>query len=108
MSHDVSVESDGTVTIILAGELDIHTVPALEAALAPTLTGNTERVVVDAGALEFADSSAIAMFVRWANHAGHIEIRDPQAHLRRRLVEMGLADRLQIGPDSELVPPGPA
>ena len=104
MSHDVSVESDGTVIITLAGELDIHTVPALEA----TLTDKAERVVVDAGALEFADSSAIAMFVRWANHAGHIEIRDPQAHLRRRLVGMGLADRLQIGPDAELVPPEPA
>lgn len=70
MTYEVSADSDGTITISIAGELDFRASPALEAALAPTLADRPSRIVVDASALEFADSSAIALFVRWANFAG--------------------------------------
>jgi anti-anti-sigma factor len=72
--YDFSADSDGTVTISLAGELDIRAVPALEAALAPTMAERPARVVIEASALEFADSSAIALFVRWASRTA---TRDP-------------------------------
>jgi anti-anti-sigma factor len=105
VTYEVSTGSDGTVTITVGGELDTHTVPALEAALAPTITSLPDRVVVETSALEFADSSAIALFVRWAKQARELEIRDAPAPLRRRLLQMGLGDRLRIGPLPETPEP---
>jgi ABC-type transporter Mla MlaB component len=95
--YDFSADSDGTVTISLAGELDIRAVPALEAALAPTMAERPARVVIEASALEFADSSAIALFVRWAS-ARHLEIRDSPPFLRGHILRMGLTHRIALGP----------
>ena len=105
MTYEVSADSDGTVTISLAGELDIQSVSALEAALHQTTVVRPSRIVVDASGLEFADSSAIALFVRWANVAERLELRDPPAQLRGHILRMGLADRLVIGPAPETPSP---
>lgn len=75
--YDVSADSDGTVTISRAAQVGIYAEPAPEAALAPTIAGRPTWIVVYASALEFADSSAIALFARWANLARHLEVRDP-------------------------------
>jgi anti-anti-sigma regulatory factor len=80
------------------GELDVTRVPGLEAAVGRVLSGSGERLVVDAGALEFVDSSAIALWVRWANQAGHVEIRDPPPPLRALIFRLGLAERLRLTP----------
>jgi hypothetical protein len=48
--------------------------------------------------LDFADSSAIALFVRWANRVRRIEIREPSPLLRRVIERMGLAERLPMTP----------
>lgn len=108
MTYDVSVDSDGTVTISLAGELDVNTVPGLQADLAPTMAGRPDRAVVDASALEFADSSAIALLVRWASLVRHLEVRDPPPVLRGQILRMGLAHRLVISRGSETPTPEPA
>lgn len=111
MTYEVSADSDGTITISIAGELDFRASPALEAALAPTLADRPSRIVVDASALEFADSSAIALFVRWANFAGPLELRDPPPHLGGHILRMGLAHQIIIAPAPEtdsragLIPP---
>ncbi len=77
MRYDISVGSDGIVAISLAGELDINTVPALETALATTMAARPQHIAIEASSLEFADSSAIARFVRWANIARHLEMTLP-------------------------------
>jgi anti-sigma B factor antagonist len=107
---EVSADSDGTVTISIVGELDIKAAPAVEAALAPTMSGRPERIVVDASALEFADSSAIApiaLFIRWANLARYLEVRDAPPFLRGLILRMGLAQRIVIGPAPETPTPEP-
>jgi ABC-type transporter Mla MlaB component len=96
--YDFSADTDGTVTINLQGELDITAVPALQAALAPTMAERPTRVVIEASALEFADSSAIALFVRWGILARHLEIRDSPPFLRGHILRMGLTHRIAIGP----------
>jgi anti-anti-sigma regulatory factor len=97
VSYEVSTDSDGTVTVRVTGDLDARSVPALEAALAPTLAAGPDRIIVDAGALEFADSSAIALLVRWAQTVRELEIRDPPSRFRGLILRMGLAPRLRIG-----------
>lgn len=96
---DVDVSgSDGTsVVVTLSGDLDLNTVGRVEAAVDPLL-GQTKRVVVDVAELRFADSSALALWVRWANLVDHVEIQQPSDMLRRLIERMGLAGRLHLVP----------
>jgi len=63
MTFDVAESGDRTVTVRLAGELDITNVDALASAVAPALE-RAQRMVVDLRKLRFADSSAIALWVQ--------------------------------------------
>ena len=108
VTYDVSVDSDGTVVISLAGELDIESVPVLQAGLAPTMAGRPRRVVVDASVLEFADSSAIALLVQWAHLVRQLELHDPASVLQGHILRMGLADRIAIGVVPNTSTPEPA
>jgi anti-anti-sigma factor len=95
---EISVDSDGSPIVSLRGELDMSTAPGLDSRLAPIIARNPDRLVVDARGLEFADSSAIALLVRWANLVSHVEIREPPDLLRRVIARMGLSERLHVRP----------
>jgi anti-anti-sigma factor len=97
MTFDVE-DSNGTLTVTLAGELDITSVDALASAVAPALERNPQRVVVDVGELRFADSSAIALWVRWASAVPELELRSVSPLLRRVVESMGLAETLNVTP----------
>jgi anti-anti-sigma factor len=90
-------EPDRTLVLELEGELDMQTTPGLEADVEARLEA-TSRLVVEARGLEFADSSAIALLVRWANRIPAVEIRHPPELLRRVIARMGLSERLQVRP----------
>jgi anti-sigma B factor antagonist len=98
MTFDLLTDSVGAVVVKVSGDLDMNTVPKLEAAVAPMIRGSSTWLVLDASALEFADSSAIALWVRWANLVQRMEIREPSPFLRRVLARMGLAHKLGVGP----------
>lgn len=87
-----------TVLVRLAGELDLSNIERLEAEVAPTLAATPKRLIVDAGRLEFADSSAIALWVRWSGTVEHFELRDLSPLLRRVLSAMGLDRKLELTP----------
>jgi anti-anti-sigma factor len=90
---------DGDAPLVrIAGELDMTNVEELGAAVAPLLDKRPERLVVDLSGLGFADSSAIALFVKWANVVEQVEIRQPSLLLRRVISRMGLAERLRMTP----------
>jgi len=97
LSFEVLSEA-GSPLVKLAGELDIATTEDLEAAVAGVVDGGPERVIVDARDLRFADSSAIALWVRWANVVGEVEIREPPELIRRVITRMGLAERIRLVP----------
>ena len=46
--------------------------------------------------MRFADSSAIALWVRWAGAVSEFELLDPPPLLRRVINAMGLADKLGV------------
>jgi anti-anti-sigma factor len=98
MTFDVVEGDDRSVTVHVAGELDITNVDTLAAAVAPALERAPARLVVDVHELRFADSSAIALWVRWANVVPQIELRDAPELLRRVVDSMGLTETLNVAP----------
>jgi anti-anti-sigma factor len=97
-AFELSEGEDGSPLVKVRGELDMNTAPQLESAVAPILAKGPNRLVVDASELEFADSSAIAVLVRWANLVPQVEVHQPPELLRHVIARMGLSDRLRISP----------
>jgi anti-anti-sigma regulatory factor len=98
LSFELSLGSDGSPLVKLEGELDLATAEALEAALRPVIEQGPRRLVVDAGGLQFADSSAIALLVSVADVVDEVEVRDPPDLLRAVITRMGLDARLRLTP----------
>lgn len=98
LTVEVAKDDDGSAIVIVAGDLDMTTADTLEARVDPVIQSSRDRLVVDVSGLGFADSSAIALFVRWASLVSELEIREPSAMLRRIIERMGLADRLHMSP----------
>lgn len=91
-------DGDGGLTVRISGELDITNVDALEAAVGSALERHPGRLVIELNGLRFADSSAIALWVRWSTAVHEIELRDVSPILRRVIDSMGLADTLNVKP----------
>jgi anti-anti-sigma factor len=88
---------EGDVTVVsIAGELDTGSVDELYRGVADALTPPPARLVIDLARLRFADSSAIALWVRWASMVGAIELRNASPLLRRVVTTMGLSERLGL------------
>jgi anti-sigma B factor antagonist len=96
LDYEISEHRDGSPLVKLRGELDMTTAPGLESAVAEIIARAPARLVVDAHELEFADSSAIALLVRWAGLVREVEIMRPPELLRRVIVRMGLSDTLRV------------
>ncbi|MBV8989485.1 MAG: STAS domain-containing protein [Solirubrobacterales bacterium] len=92
MTFAVARSDGATAVLTIAGELDISNIDQLAAAVEPVIEA---RRVVNAGGLRFADSSAIALWVRWAADV-EVELRDPPAILRQVITRMGLAGKLAL------------
>jgi anti-anti-sigma factor len=95
---EVASDTAGSAVVRISGDLDISGIDALEAEVAPVLAERPAKLIVDVGALRFADSSAIALWVRWATIVGHFELRNPSPLLRRVVTAMGLAEKLAVTP----------
>lgn len=89
---------DRTVTVTVSGELDMSNIEALRSAVAPVLEHHPARLIVDARELTYADSSAIALLVRWSTAVPEMELRDAPRLLRRVVATMGLTDTLNVTP----------
>lgn len=81
----------------LVGELDTHTAPSLQAALAD-LGG--ERVVIDMAGVEFVDSSGLRVLIQshqQADEAGRAVVLSRPSNAVRRLLEIsGLEGYLNV------------
>jgi len=95
---ELTTNENGTAVVAVRGELDIQTVPQLEAVVAPALEANPTRLVLDVSELRFADSSGIALWVRWAAQVDELELLRPSPLLRRVLTAMGLEQKLRMTP----------
>jgi anti-sigma B factor antagonist len=93
---DVTTAPDGAAMVRIGGELDMSSVDRLEAEVGPVLADEPPRLVVDVGEVSFADSSAIAMWVRWSGAVPEFELRHPSPLLRRVIRTMGLGGKLGV------------
>ncbi len=92
------VVDNRTAFLTIVGELDINSVDGIETAVERLAGAEADRLVIDLSGLSFADSSAIAMWVRWASAFEAVELRDPTPLLRRVIETMGLAEALHLTP----------
>jgi anti-sigma B factor antagonist len=93
-AHDPS----GRSVVRLVGEIDISNAGSLGAILDELVGDESHSLVVDLAALEFVDSSGIAMLLRVAARVGTVEIRNPSNVVRRIIECTGLTDILRIEP----------
>ena len=98
MSFDLAQAGDDGLTVTINGELDITNVDALEAAVGAALERHPGRLIIELSGLRFADSSAIALWVRWSTAVHELELRDVSPILRRIIDSMGLAETLHVKP----------
>ena len=96
ITFTVAADPDATAVVTVSGELDIANIDALERAAAPIIQTRPRLLIVDIGGLRFADSSAIALWVRWAAIVGQLELRDPSPLLRQVISSMGLEHTLRL------------
>jgi stage II sporulation protein AA (anti-sigma F factor antagonist) len=97
-SVDVSVDPDGAPVVSLRGELDMSNVETIEAELGGVIATAAAVLVFDLSALEFIDSSGIALLLRAAEKVGRIELRNPSDIVRRVIQATGLSDVLHVQP----------
>jgi anti-sigma B factor antagonist len=89
-------EGDATAVVTISGELDISNVWQLEAAVTPVLSTGVQQLVLEVGDLTFADSSAIAVWVRWASSVEDLQLKGVSPLLRTVIETMGLAEKLRL------------
>jgi anti-anti-sigma factor len=93
---EVSSPTADTLSVRLCGELDLSNVERVEAQLAPELARHPRHLILEAARLEFADSSAIALWLRWSGEVERFEVRELSPLLRRILTAMGLEGRMEL------------
>ncbi len=91
----VEMQSDGPV-VRLSGELDLSTADALNAAIEPVLASPPDQLRFDVNALQFLDSSGLAVLVRCATRVGRVVLLHPSTIVRRIIEAAGLSEVLLI------------
>jgi anti-anti-sigma factor len=91
-----SSDVNGDPILTLDGELDISTADTFRQAVETVLDDNPTRLVFDLTALNFMDSSGIAVMVYAANKVSEIELRHPSTIIRRVVEATGLAEILRL------------
>lgn len=94
VTFDVVVDGERHATVSINGELDMSGIDPLAARVDEVLGNGVTSLTVDVGGVRFADSSAIALWVRWASAVDEFELREPRPLLRRVIGAMGLAEKL--------------
>lgn len=87
-TYDVTRQGDETV-VALAGELDMSSAPEFAVCLDRLRASCVSTVVVDLSALEFCDSSGLAVFANFQERAGQqgsrLVLRRPSQQVERLL-----------------------
>jgi anti-sigma B factor antagonist len=90
---------DRAVVVRLAGELDLHNVDEVRAALAQVGAERPERLVVDLAEVSFIDSTTLGALVEARNSLGEgvpLLLSAPVRDVRRALEVSGLDRRFEI------------
>ncbi len=96
MTFHIASGDHAAPIVTISGELDISNASELESAVAPIIAQAPERLVVDVSQLQFADTSAIAVWVRWSAAGCDVELRGVSPLLRQVITRMGLSETLRV------------
>jgi anti-anti-sigma factor len=92
---DASTTDVPVPTIAVAGELDLSTADGLRARVDEVLEGRPSRVIFDFAALDFIDSSGLAVLIQAAGRT-QVEIRNASDLIEYVLESMGLSEILKV------------
>lgn len=93
-----STDPSGAVVLALSGEIDLSSVPQLQAELDRVLATKPDSIVFEMSALSFMDSSGIAALLGCAGQVGDVQVRNPSSVVRRVIELSGLAATLRMSP----------
>ncbi len=98
---EVDVSShDDEVVLVLRGELDPHTAPALREQIDEATLDSTRTLVLDVSGLRFIDSSGLRVIIGahkdMTARSGRLVLRAPTDTTRRLLDITGLADHIAV------------
>jgi anti-anti-sigma factor len=91
-----AVDERGGRVISISGEIDISTVPAIEARLQTLIEGAVPPLTFDLSSLAFMDSSGIAMLLRAVDKTGPVVIRKPSKTMQQVIRATGLSEVLRV------------
>ena len=94
-------EEDGNAVIRLVGDLDMASVDQARAAIDAALAGQPRRVVLDASALDYTDSSGIALLVQVTRRTRQVQVRNPSPVVRQLIELTGLSEILDIADENQ-------
>jgi len=91
-------EQQGTPVIRLAGELDMTSADHARLVVDKVLDTEPKHIVFETSALEFMDSSGIALLLSVAQRVPDVQLRAPSPIVRRLIELTGLEETLRITP----------
>ncbi|HWM23151.1 MAG TPA: STAS domain-containing protein [Ilumatobacteraceae bacterium] len=94
---EVHFGDEGSVVIRVTGEIDIATADIIRQAVAVATEPRPARLVFDLLAVDFIDSSGLAVLLEAAKTADSVRI-DPASNIVRRVIEAtGLSEMFGMG-----------
>jgi anti-anti-sigma factor len=93
----VATDGSGHTVVWLHGEIDLGNTDKLEQVIMARLQPS-DTVVFDLSAVDFMDTSGIALLLGIVNTVSAAEIRAPSKQVRRVLEVSGLTDILRVTP----------
>lgn len=96
---DVELESSGTAVVVVEGDVDLHSGPALRNQLAGLVEDGVERIVVDLSEATFLDSMALGVLLGakrdLAGTDGTLELVVTRDDIRR-IFEITMLERIFV------------
>jgi anti-sigma B factor antagonist len=95
---DRTLDDTGVPLVTISGEIDMSNIATIEGAFEALIAEAPPRIVFDLSALEFIDSSGIALLLRVAEHVERLELRRPSGTVQRIIEVTGLSNILHVQP----------
>jgi anti-anti-sigma factor len=89
-------EENGTPVVYLSGELDLTSAGQFSTAIDTALGRHPDRLILNASAVTFMDSSGIVLLVSATQRVQEVQVRDPSPIVRRLIELTGLSNVLRI------------